>query len=58
MKRTLLLLLGFITAIAVVGCGSDEKMTETPVDEVAVGGFMAGASVHDPSVIVGDDGRY
>lgn len=48
------------TAIAVcagclAGCGS---VKETPVEKVKKGGFTVSASVHDPSIVKGEDGKY
>ncbi len=41
------------------GCGSSKPvLSETPIDEITVKDFIAGASVHDPSIIAGEDGKY
>lgn len=45
-------------ALLVTGCGGKESMTETPEEEIAVKGFQAGTSVHDPSIIMAEDGKY
>lgn len=59
MKRMVLFILGLTFVMTVAGCGSNsEKMTQTPIEEITVKSFTAGASVHDPSIIVGEDGKY
>ena len=38
--------------------GCAREATQTPVDQIKKGSFTADASVHDPSVIKGEDGKY
>ncbi len=55
MKRARIILLSSMMISALLaGCGGREKTLE----EIQKGGFTVSASVHDPSIIVGEDGKY
>lgn len=60
MRKKAVLMGGIAAAVFLTaGCGSSsEKMTQTSIEEIAVGDFSAGTSVHDPSIVVGEDGKY
>lgn len=55
-KMTATTLFTVLCAGYLAGCGS--QVDETPVEEVKKGGFTVSASVHDPSIVVGEDGKY
>ncbi|MBO5292982.1 MAG: glycoside hydrolase family 43 protein [Lachnospiraceae bacterium] len=55
-KMTAAALCAALCAGYLAGCGS--SVSETPVEEVKKGGFTVSASVHDPSIIAGEDGKY
>lgn len=54
-KAVLALTAGLLT---LSGCGGAETVTEKAKEDILVGGFSAGASVHDPSVIADGEGKY
>lgn len=55
-KMTAAALFTVLCAGYLAGCGS--QVDETPVEEVKKGGFTVSASVHDPPIVVGEDGKY
>lgn len=55
-KGISMILCGALLLGTLAGCG--DVQSETPVDKVKKGGFSVDASVHDPSIIVGEDGEY
>lgn len=58
-KKIMVINLLVAVLLATAGCGSHrESLTETSEEEIGKGSFSAGASVHDPSIIVGEDGKY
>ncbi len=55
------LLFSILAAITLCWCGCGSKadtLSETPINEIVVTDFIAGASVHDPTIIAGEDGKY
>ena len=59
LRRKIPCLLGMgLVMMGLTGCGAADRMTETTVENIASGGFSAGVSVHDPSIVLGDDGKY
>lgn len=54
-KRLVVLGLCLMSVLTLAGCGEQK---EKSLDEIETGGFTVGASVHDPSVIRGEDGKY
>lgn len=58
-KKYFKFLLIAAAAFYTAGCGSSTNtLSETPISEITVKGISAGASVHDPSIVVGEDGKY
>ena len=46
-------------AVLLSGCGSGKTVpAELPEEEIVKGAFSAGASLHDPFMIEGKDGRF
>lgn len=52
------LLILSLATIFMTGCNKKTTLTETSMEDIEVKGFVAGASVHDPSIVVGEDGKY
>lgn len=48
----------FLICFNLCGCADSNVQSETSIDEIKVGGFSAHASVHDPSIVVSDEGEY
>lgn len=58
-KRGVFIVLSLTILLLAAGYGNRQKaMPEVPLSEIAVKDFSAGASVHDPSIILGEDGKY
>ncbi len=55
-KKIVTMFLGVAIGALLSGCASE--LGETAVEDIKKGGFTAGASVHDPSIVVGEDGKY
>lgn len=61
--KALVMAAGLSACVAVSGCSLGSKGTsalpeEMSVDEISVGSVNSGGSLHDPQIIVGDDGTY
>ena len=57
-RRKTLCAVGAVALAAVLaGCG-DVTDNEVPVDQVKKGSVHAGAAIHDPQLLVGEDGTY
>ncbi|RKM58765.1 arabinan endo-1,5-alpha-L-arabinosidase [Butyrivibrio sp. CB08] len=62
--RVTVLAAGLCACFAISGCGEAATTQvsalpeEMPVEEISVGSVNSGGSLHDPQIIVGDDGTY
>ena len=56
-RKTLCAVGAVVLAAVLAGCG-DVTDNEVPVDQVKKGSAHAGAAIHDPQLLVGEDGTY
>lgn len=58
MKRRIILVTSVLLVLLLFLTGCTRTDTEKALKDIKVKGFVADASVHDPSVIIGEDGAY
>lgn len=58
MNKKLVIISVLAATAALTACGNNKKMTESSISDIQIRDFTAGASVHDPSIIKGKDGKY
>ena len=63
LTKALIMAAGLGACVAVSGCSLENKGAnalpeEMSVDEISVGSVNSGGSLHDPQIIIGDDGTY
>lgn len=59
LKRIILVLSISVICVCFMGCNTTNNLqSETNINSIKKGGFTVNASVHDPAIVVGEDGMY